>query len=77
VRVDGWSLSFYEILQQMLGPHNHHAVVINPVAGPETIAGSSREYNLTESGIAMYACAPVSATAAGCCPWVTVAVACV
>jgi len=43
VRVDGWSLSFYEILQQMLGPQSHHAVVINPVAGPETIAGSSRE----------------------------------
>lgn len=43
VKVDGWGSSFYAVLQDMMGPHAHHSIVLNPVAGPETIAGSSRK----------------------------------
>lgn len=45
VAVDGWELSFHGVLQQMLhGPAAPRCVVLNPVLGPETIAGSSREW---------------------------------
>jgi len=44
VRVDGWEHSFYSTMAAMMGPHAHHAVVFNPAAGPETIAGSSRTW---------------------------------
>ena len=44
VRVDGWDHTFHGVLQAMLhGPEAHRCVVLNPVLGPETIAGSSRE----------------------------------
>jgi N-acetylmuramic acid 6-phosphate (MurNAc-6-P) etherase len=44
VKVDSWTTgSFFDVLAAMEGPHAHHAVVLNPVAGPETIAGSSRK----------------------------------
>lgn len=44
VGVDGWGMTFHSVLQAMLhGPHAGRCVVLNPVLGPETIAGSSRE----------------------------------
>lgn len=46
VRVDGWDHSFYSTLHDMLGAHADHAIVFNPAAGPETIAGSSRTCRL-------------------------------
>lgn len=43
LKVGGWSSSFHEVLTAMLShPHAAAAVVINPVVGPEAIAGSSR-----------------------------------
>jgi N-acetylmuramic acid 6-phosphate (MurNAc-6-P) etherase len=44
VRVDGWEYTFYMVLQDMLGKYADRAVVLNPAAGPETIAGSSRKH---------------------------------
>lgn len=44
VAVDGWGMTFHSVLQSMLtGPAAQRCVVLNPVLGPETIAGSSRE----------------------------------
>lgn len=43
VRVDGWARSFHDVLVAMeAGTAAAQCVVVNPVAGPETIAGSSR-----------------------------------
>jgi N-acetylmuramic acid 6-phosphate (MurNAc-6-P) etherase len=43
VKVDTWDRSFFSVLEQMLEPQNRdHCVVLNPIVGPETIAGSSR-----------------------------------
>jgi hypothetical protein len=43
VRVDGWDRCFFDVLTEMLLPmHAGRTFIINPVAGPESIAGSSR-----------------------------------
>lgn len=51
VAVDGWGLTFHGVLRAMLeGPAAGRCVVLNPVLGPETIAGSSRECEGVEAG---------------------------
>ena len=43
LRVEGWASSFFDVLSDMAQPANaHRAVLINPIVGPEAIAGSSR-----------------------------------
>ena len=43
LRVEGWASSFFEVLADMASPeHAARAVLINPVVGPEAVAGSSR-----------------------------------
>jgi N-acetylmuramic acid 6-phosphate (MurNAc-6-P) etherase len=43
LRVEGWASSFHAVLTDMLtGPGAGRSVVLNPVLGPEAIAGSSR-----------------------------------
>lgn len=42
LKVGGWSSSFHEVLTDMLGRNAPRAVIINPIVGPEAIAGSSR-----------------------------------
>jgi len=43
LRVEGWRSSFFEVLTDMARPENAaRAVLVNPVVGPEAVAGSSR-----------------------------------
>lgn len=43
VKVDGWKGSFYSTLQALEKEGGLRGIIINPIAGPETIAGSSSE----------------------------------
>jgi N-acetylmuramic acid 6-phosphate (MurNAc-6-P) etherase len=43
LRVEGWGSSFFDVLADMARPENaERAVLVNPVVGPEAVAGSSR-----------------------------------
>jgi N-acetylmuramic acid 6-phosphate (MurNAc-6-P) etherase len=42
VRVEGWDRTFHDVLAAMAEEGQARAVVLNPIVGPESIAGSSR-----------------------------------
>jgi hypothetical protein len=44
VKVDGWAGSFYATLQALENAGGLRGIIVNPIAGPETIAGSSSEH---------------------------------
>lgn len=64
VRVDGWHLSFYEVLQDMLHKHAHSSIVLNPTIGPEAVAGSSRMKGGSATKIILESCLSVAHTLA-------------